>query len=166
MNAMREVRLSKVTLNIGCGEAGEKLERAKKLLGILTGMKIVETKTKDRTTFGTPKGRVIGCKVTLRGKKAEQFLKDALEAVDRKVKKKSFDKEGNFAFGIKEHLDIPKMKYDPDIGIYGMDVCVTLERRGYRVERKRLSSKVGNKHIIKPSEAVEWITKNYGAVVE
>jgi len=165
MNTMKEIRVEKVTINIGCGEAGEKLERAKKLLNSLTGMSVLETKTSRRTTFGIPKGRSIGCKVTLRGEKAIIFLKKALNAIDNKIKKSSFDKNGNFSFGIKEHLDLSGTKYDPDIGIFGMDVCVTLSRRGYRVSRKRLGSKIGHKHVIKPEEAIEWVTKNLGVII-
>ncbi len=166
MNAMREIRIQKVTVNIGCGEPGEKLEKAGKLIGQLTGKKVVQTATRDRTTFGTPKGRKIGCKTTLRGEDAAAFLKRALDTVEKKISKKSFDKQGNFSFGIKEHIDMPGVRYDPDIGIYGMDVCVTLERRGYRVARKKISSKIGANHVIKPEEAREWLQKTFGVKVE
>lgn len=166
MNPMREIRINKVTINIGCDESGEKLERAKKLLHSLTKKKIYTTRTSHRTTFGISKGRPIGCKVTLRGKEAEEFLKKALDAIDKKLSKRIFDAQGNFSFGIKEHIDIPGVKYDPDIGIYGMDVCVTLERRGFRVARKRIKNKLGSEHRIRPEEASEWVVKNFGANVE
>ena len=159
---MREIKIEKLTVNIGCGESGEKLEKARKLLAGLTGKKIVTTKTSNRTTFGMAKGRPIGCKVTLRGKDAKEFLERVLEAVDKKIAKTVFDSSGNFSFGIKEHIDIPGVEYDPEIGIFGMDVTVTLERPGYRVKRKKISHKVGKKHIIKPEEAEEWVVKNYG----
>lgn len=158
---MRNIRIEKVTVNIGCGEAGERLDKAKDLLGQLTGKKIVITKTSNRTTFGSAKGRPIGCKVTLRGKDAMDFLAKAFEAVENKLAKRVFDATGNFSFGIKEHIDMPGIEYDPDIGIWGMDVCVTLERPGFSVKRKKLSSKVGKKHTIKPEEAREWVTKNF-----
>ncbi len=165
MNPMRKIRIEKVTINIGCGEAGEKLEKAKKLLENLTNRKVVITKTHRRTTFGTAKGRPIGCKVTLRGKEAEEFLKKAFDAIDNKLQKTVFDAQGNFSFGIKEHIDIPGVRYDPEIGIFGMDVCVTLERPGFRVKRKKLSSKIGKKHLIKPEEAIEWVSKIYGVEI-
>lgn len=165
MNPMREIRIEKVTINIGCGEAGEKLDRAKKLLESLTGKKIVITKTHKRTTFGVAKARPIGCKITLRKKDAEDFLKKALDAIDFKISKNSFDKQGSFSFGIKEHINLPEIRYDPDIGIYGMDVCVTLERRGFRVKRKRLATKIGKKHLIKPEEAMEFVKNNFGVEV-
>jgi large subunit ribosomal protein L5 len=162
MNPMRNIRIEKITINIGCGEAGEKLDKAKKLLEVITNKKVVITKTHKRTTFGMPKKRPIGCKVTLRKKDAEEFLKKALEAVDKKLSKDVFDRQGSFSFGIKEHIDIPGVKYDPEIGIFGMDVCVTLERPGFRVKRARMSTKIGKKHKIKPEETIEWVTKNYG----
>jgi len=166
MNTMRDIKIAKVTINIGCGEPGEKLEKAKKLLNILTGKTIVLTSTNKRTTFGTPKGKNIGCKVTLRREDAVAFLKRAFEAAEKRLSEKCFDKQGNFSFGVKEHIDLPGVKYDPDIGIYGMDVCVTLERNGYRVSRKKISTKIGKSHIIKPEEAREWVVKNFGVNLE
>lgn len=161
MNSMKNIKIEKITLNIGCGEEGEKLDKAKKLLEVLTGKKIVITTTHNRTSFGMAKGRPIGCKITLRGKNAEEFLKKALTAVDFKLSKNVFDKQGNFSFGIKEHIDIPGVRYDPEIGIFGMDVCVTLERPGFRVKRKKFPGKIGKKHLIHPEETMEWIVKNY-----
>lgn len=165
MNIMREIKIAKLTVNIGCGEAGEKLERAKKLLAQLTEKKIVTTHTSKRTTFGSPKGRAIGCKITLRGNDAIAFLKKALETNENNMKARSFDDQGNFSFGIKDHIDIPGVKYDPDIGIFGMDVCVTLERRGYRVSRKKISTKIGKKHIITSDEARQWAEKTLGVKI-
>jgi len=161
MNPMQNIQIEKITLNIGCGDSGEKLDKAKKLLEVLTGKKIVITTTHKRTTFGFAKGRPIGCKVTLRGKEAEEFLKKALDSVDFKLNKGVFDKQGSFSFGVKEHISLPGVRYDPDIGIFGMDVCVSLERPGFRVKRKKFSHRVGKKHLIKPEDAMDWIVKNY-----
>ncbi|MBI4016053.1 MAG: 50S ribosomal protein L5 [Candidatus Aenigmarchaeota archaeon] len=163
---MKKIKIGKIVLNIGCGEGGEKLERAKKLLEVLVKKKVVITKTSDRTTFGTPKGRPLGCKITLRGKDAEEFLKRALDAVDFKISKKVFDTQGNFSLGIREHINLSGVKYDPEIGIYGMDVCVGLERPGYRVLRKKHPSTIGKQHRIKPAEAEEWVKKNFNVQVE
>jgi large subunit ribosomal protein L5 len=161
MNPMKNIRIEKVTLNIGCGESGEKLEKARKLLEILTNKKIVTTITRKRTSFGMAQGRPIGCKITLRGKSAEEFLNKALNAVDYKLPKTVFDRQGSFSFGIKEHIDIPGVRYDPDIGILGFDVSVTLERPGYSIKRKKIPHKVGKSHLIKPEEAMDWVNKNY-----
>ena len=151
---MRNIKIEKLTVNIGCGESGEKLEKARKLLSELTSKKVVITK-----------GRPIGCKITLRGKDAKEFLERAFEAVDKKIAKRVFDSSGNFSFGIREHIDIPGVNYDPEIGIFGMDVTVTLERPGYSVRRKKISHKVGKKHLIKPEESMEWVVKNYGVEI-
>jgi large subunit ribosomal protein L5 len=162
MSDMREIKIEKLTINIGCGSSGDKLEKAKILLERLTNKKIVTTITRTRNTFGVAKGRPIGCKITLRKKEAQEFLKRSLDAVDKKLSKNSFDKQGNFSFGVKEHIDIPGVKYDPEIGIFGMDVCVTLERPGFRIKRKRIKSEIGKKHLIKPEDAMEWLSKSYG----
>jgi len=161
MNPMQNIRIEKITLNIGCGDAGEKLEKAKKLLETLTSKKVVITTTHKRTTFGTAKGRPIGCKVTLRGKDAEEFLKKALDAVDFKLNKSVFDRQGSFSFGVKEHISLSGVRYDPDIGIFGMDVCVSLERPGFRIKRMKISKRIGKRHLIKPEEAMDWAVKNY-----
>jgi len=165
MNAMRNIRIEKITINIGCGSASDKLEKAKSLLQRLTEKKIVTTVTRKRNTFGVAKGKPIGCKITLRKKDAEEFLKRAFDAVDKKLSKNVFDKQGSFSFGIKEHIDIPGVKYDPEIGIFGMDVCVTLERPGFRVKRKRIGGIIGKNHLIKPEESIEWVSKNYGVEI-
>ena len=123
----------------------------------LTGKDSVITTTHKRTTFGSAKNRKIGCKITLRGGEAREFLLNALKAVDNRIKPTQFDRTGNFSFGVKEYINMPGIKYDPDIGILGFDVIVTLERPGFRVKRRKLkAAKVGKKHLIKPEESIEW----------
>ena len=162
MNPMREIRIEKVVLNIGCGADREKLKRAEKFLESITGQRPIITRTHKRTTFGMARKRPIGVKVTLRGKKAEMFLKDALEAIDNRMNEKQVN-PGNFSIGIKENIDLPRVKYDPEIGILGLDVCVTLERPGFRVKRRRIkTSKVGKKHLITKEETIEWLKNNFG----
>jgi large subunit ribosomal protein L5 len=166
MNPMREIRLEKVTLNIGAGEAGEKLETAKKLLEKLSGIKVVVTKTRKRSTFGVAKNRPIGVKVTLRGEKAKEFLKSALKANENRLKPEQFDNSGNFSFGIKEYIDIPGVKYDHEIGIMGMDVCVTLTRPGYGISKRKIRpKKIGKAHRITKDEAQAWATKELNAKI-
>jgi len=81
-----------------------------------------------------------------------------LPVVDNKISKKCFDKHGNFSFGIKEHIEIRGVRYEPEIGIFGMDVCVSLNRPGYRVKkRRREKAKIGSKHILTPEEALVFI---------
>jgi large subunit ribosomal protein L5 len=165
-NPMRQIRIEKVTLNIGCGSDRDKLERAKKLLEKITGRKVIITRTHKRTTFGMARKRPIGVKVTLRKKEALDFLKKAFVAVGNQIKTSQFDQDGNFSLGIKEYIDLPDVKYDPKIGILGMDVAVTLERPGYRVKRRKVrKSKIGKSHRIKREEAIEWVKKEFGVDV-
>jgi large subunit ribosomal protein L5 len=158
------VRIEKLTLNIGCGTATN-TEHAKKILEMLSNRKVVITKTRKRTTFNVPKNKPIGCKVTIR-QETEKFLKLLLEAKENKLSQRSFDSTGNFSFGIKEYIDIPGMDYEPKVGILGMDVCVTLERPGYRVKRKRLAGKVGKSHLITKQEAMDFMKQKFGVEIE
>ena len=166
MNKMREIRLEKVTINIGVGEAGPKLEMAKKLLEKISEEKVVITKTHKRSTFGVAKKRPIGVKITLRGEKAKEFLINTLKAKDNRINPDQFDGNGNFSIGVKEYIDLPGVKYDPEIGIMGMDVCVTLVRPGFRVKNRKIrSKKVGKKHRITKEEAKEWMEKEFDVKV-
>jgi len=71
------------------------------------------------------------------------------------------------AFGIHEYIDIPGVKYDPKIGIMGLEVCVTLERPGYRIKRRRLlARKIPARHRVSRQEAVEFMSKNFDLKVE
>jgi len=155
---MREIRIEKVTLNIGVGKSGEPLEKAKKVLQQITRKTPCQRDAKRTVKdWGIRKGEPISCIVTLRGKESESFLKRAMEAVGNKLKESCFDDYGNFAFGIKEHIDIPDTKYVPEIGIFGMNVNVTLERRGYRIKKRaRRTSAIGKKHIITKQEAIDF----------
>ncbi|MEM0453360.1 MAG: 50S ribosomal protein L5 [Sulfolobales archaeon] len=154
-NPMYKPRVAKVTVNIGVGEGGEKLQRAAKVLEMLTGQEPSLRKAKKTIKeFGVRKGEPIAVAVTLRGEKAMKFLNLILEAVGWRVKKSSFDDYGNVSIGIKEHIMLPGVKYDPELGIFGMDVAITLERPGYRVMRRyRRKSRVPKRHRISKEEA-------------
>ncbi len=166
-NPLREIKLAKITVNIGAGESGLKLEKAKKLLEKLTGAKVVTTITHDRTTFGMAKHRPIGVKTTLRGDAAQKFLKIAFQSLGNKLKPKQFDSTGSFSFGVAEYINLPGIKYDPEIGILGMDVAVSLERPGYRIKKRMIKpKKVGKHHQIKKEEAMEFAKKEWGLKVE
>lgn len=166
MNPMKDLRLEKVTLNMGAGDSAPRLEASKKVLAVLTGKKVVVTKTSKRTTFGTPKKKAIGVKVTLRKKEAVELLQRLMKAVEAKIKPSQFDSSGNFSFGIKEYIHIPGANYDPDIGILGLDVAVTLEKPGFRVKRRaKKKSVVGKGHTISKEEAIKWAEK-FGFIVK
>lgn len=163
---MREIRIEKVTLNIGCGGDLQKIERAKRLLEILSNQKPTVTLSKKRSTFGIAKGKPVGVKVTLRKNKAKEFFEKVLKAFDNKVTTKQIDDEGNINFGIKEYIDLPGVKYSHEVGMLGLDVAVTLERKGYRVKRRKIKkSKIGKKHKINKIEVIDWLKRNYGVEI-
>lgn len=161
---MRKIRIEKMVLNIGCGK-DKNPDHALKILKTITGLNVVQTKTHRRSTFGVPKNKTIGARITIRSN-AENVLKRLFAAVDNKIKESNFDNHGNFAFGIEEYTMIPEMRYDPNIELLGLDVCITLERPGYHVKKKRLSSRVGKRHVITKAEAVKWVAENFSAKIE
>jgi large subunit ribosomal protein L5 len=166
-NPMKELDIEKVVVNISVGASGEPLDNAMTILRQVTGQQPAQRTAKQTIRqWGIRKGEPIACMVTLRGKRADAFLKKAFIAVGNRVNERSFDNNGNFAFGIKEHIDIPGTRYDPNLGITGMDVMVSLARPGYRVSRrKRARSKVGTSHRVNPSEAISYIQELYGVKV-
>ncbi len=165
MNKMREIRIEKLCLNIGVGEAGEKLKKAKILLERLTNCKATITKGKKKApALGVRPGLPIGVKVTVR-KNIDELLKRLLEAKEYTLKASSFTSSG-VSFGVDEYLHIPGMDYDPEIGIFGMDVNVVLMRPGYRVARRKIKrSKVGKNHLIKKEESIQFMKEKYGVKV-
>ncbi len=167
-NPMKEIVIDKVTVNMGVGEPGEKLDNAKKLMEALSGSKVVETKAHDRNpTFKLRKGLPIGAKTTLRGPKAAEFVGKALIANKKLLRASCFDKRGNFSFGVREYIDFPGAKYDPKIGMLGFDVCVTLTRRGERVKRRKVKpTSVGRSHLISKEEGIEFAKKKFDVNVE
>ncbi len=167
-NPMREILIEKVTMNIGVGEPGERLEHAKSLIERLSGSKAIETKAHDRNpTFKLRKGMPIGAKTTLRGKKASVFLDKALASRKRVLSEGNFDNRGNFSFGVKEYIDFPGAKYDPAIGMMGFDVCVTLGRRGSRVSRRKVAfAPVGKNHVITREEGVQYAQSKLNVSME
>jgi large subunit ribosomal protein L5 len=164
-NPMREIRIEKVTLNMGCGTDKDKLERGKKLFETISGQKPLVTITRKRTTFGITKGKPIGVKVTMRKEKTKKFLAAALSAIDNELKEEQIN-DDNFSIGIKEYIDLPDVQYDPEVGILGFDVSVTLERPGFRVKRKKSGrAKISKKHKITKNETIEWLVKNFGVKI-
>jgi len=158
MNRMREIRIEKVVLNVGCGGDLEKIERAKKMLEMLTGKKPVVTKSKKRSTFGIAKGKPVGVKVTLRKRDAEEFLKRIFEAKKYTISSNQIDEQGNFSIGVAQYFELPGVKYNHEIGTLGFDVCVTLERPGYRVKKRKVKkANIGKKHKITKEETIEWL---------
>lgn len=96
--------------------------------------------------------------VTVRGPKAEEILERGLKVKEYELRKRNFSETGNFGFGISEHIDLG-IKYDPGIGIYGMDFYCCMTRPGERVaKRRRCQTRVGASHRIKRDETVKYVT--------
>jgi large subunit ribosomal protein L5 len=163
-NPMRRPRIEKVVVNFGVGASGEKLVKAMNVLESLTGQKPVQGISKRTIRdWGIRKGEPISCKVTLRGEKAHDFLRRALEVVEMRLDPDSIDERGNFSFGIREHIQIPGVRYDPQLGIFGMDVCVTMERPGYRIRRRRKARKnIPRSHQITKEETIVFMEEEFG----
>ncbi len=166
-NPMRELLLEKVTVNIGVGEAGDRLQKARKILELVTGQKPVITRAKiTNRDLALRPGMEIGCKVTIRGEPAEAFLKRAFWTRNNRIAEYSFDPEGNFSFGVADYTDFEGVKYDPEIGIFGMDVTVTLMRRGKRIARRRmLQAKIPRHHRVSQEEGREWVRTKFNVEV-
>ncbi|MBS3135341.1 50S ribosomal protein L5 [Candidatus Woesearchaeota archaeon] len=167
MNKMKELRIEKITLNIGAGKDQTRLEKAQMLLKNITGIVPVRTFAKKRIpNWGLRPGLPIGCKITLRKDKASALLQKLLEAKEKSFKADQFDSSGNMAFGIQEYIEIPTVSYDPKIGIMGLQVCVTLERPGFRVKRRSYKrADISAKHLITKDAAIEFMRNKFGIKV-
>ena len=167
MNQMQQLRIEKITLNIGAGKDQSKLDKGIVLIKAITGIDPIKTVTSKRIPgWGLRPGLPIGCKLTLRKEKALEILKRLLEAKDKKLIESQFDDQGNISFGIHEYIDIPGVAYDPKIGIMGLQVCVSLERPGFRIKRRRMEpKKIPKKHQIRKEDAIKFIQANFGVTV-
>jgi large subunit ribosomal protein L5 len=166
-NPMRKIRVGKVVVNIGLGKSGEAIERGKKVLTQVTGQKPAQTRAKRSVRdFGIHKGEPIGVVVTVRGKKASPLIAKLLAAREKKIPDSSFDSRGSVSFGIKEHIEIPGVRYDPEIGILGMNVSILLERPGYSVSRRaRRTSGVGASQRVTKEEAIRFFKDAFGVAL-
>ena len=163
MNQMKNISVEKVTLNIGAGKDQAKLEKGIRLISGITGLKPVKTFAKKRIQeWGLRLGLPIGCKLTLRNKEALKLLKRLLEAKDNTLSTSNMDNEGNISFGIREYIDVPGVKYDPDIGIMGFQVCITLKRKGFRVKNRAIKRAIiPKKHRISQQDSIDFMKNTF-----
>lgn len=167
MNEMKQIHIGKVVVNVGIGQVGEDVEKAKNLIEKITGKNAVKTESKDSAkTFGLREGLKIGAMTTLRGEEAEEFLEKVFTAVEE-IEASQFDEKGNFAFGIGEYIDVSGVDYDADIGMMGFEVAVNLERPGYRVKRRNHKpTDIGEEHIVNREEAIDFVEETFDVEVK
>merc|ERR1712185_812141 len=107
-------------------------------------------------SFSIKRNEKIAVHVTVRGDRAEELLQKALRVKEHELKRGNFSAEGNFGFGIDEHIDLG-IKYDVSTGIFGMDFYVILARAGKRVARRRAkTNRFGGWQRVTPDDAKQW----------
>ncbi|ELZ17147.1 50S ribosomal protein L5P [Haloterrigena salina JCM 13891] len=163
---MREPRVEKVVVHMGVGQGGRELGKAEDIIEEVTGQESVRTQAKrTEPDFGIRQGDPIGTKVTLRDDDAYDFLETALPLSN--ISAKQFDDTGNFSFGVEEHTEFPSQEYDPNVGIYGLDVTVNMVRPGYRVsKRDKATRSIPSRHRLTPEDAIAFLEANFDVTVE
>lgn len=168
MNPMKEIKIEKLTLNIGAGRDEKVLKKAMKLLKNITGIDPVQTITNKRlAAWGLRPGLPIGAKITVRGDEVTDLVRRLFVAKENKIKASWFDNYGNVSFGIHEYVDIPDVKYDTDIGILGLQVSLTLSRAGFRVKKRKLhKTHIGKHHLITREDAMSFMSEKFKVSAE
>ena len=134
-NPMQVPKLTHITINMGIGDAKDnpkKLESAVNEMTLISGQKPVTTRSKkDISNFKIRKGFPVGCKVTLRGERMYDFFERLISIAlprtrdFRGLSFKSFDKKGNYSFGIKEQIIFTEINYDKIDSVRGMDINIS-----------------------------------------
>lgn len=162
-NVMRRITIDKLTLNFGAGKDQKQLEKGISLIKQLSGVEPVKTITQKRLpAWGLRPGLPVGAKLTLRGEAAETMCRRLLTARDFKLRRTNLDSFGNVSFGLKEYLDIPGAKYNPEIGMIGLECSLTLKRAGYRVrDRKLRKGPIGKHHRVSHEDALAFMAERF-----
>ena len=149
-NVMRIPRISKITVNMGVGEAvadKKVMDAAVADLTKITGQKPLVTKSRKAiASFKIRAGLAVGAKVTLRGRRMYEFLDRLINIAMprirdfRGVSPRSFDGRGNYSLGVKEQIIFPEIQYDQIDQVRGMDITITTTARDDRKGRALLEA--------------------------
>jgi large subunit ribosomal protein L5 len=149
-NPMEVPRITKITVNMGVGEAvadKKVMDAAVADITKITGQKPLVTKSRKAiASFKIRAGLAIGCKVTLRGARMYEFLDRLINIAMprirdfRGVSPRSFDGRGNYSLGVKEQIIFPEIQYDQIDQIRGMDITITTTARDNRQGRALLEA--------------------------
>ncbi len=161
----RQMKIEKIVLSAGA--TGETLNKAQKLLELISNMKAIRTKSKKRiASLNVRPGLEIGCYVTIRKKVKYDILKRLLGAINNELKQKQV-RDNHFSFGIREYIEIEGMEYNRGIGILGLNVTVVFSRLGARVARRKIKKgKLPKKQTIKKQEIIEFMKKNFNTKIK
>ncbi len=159
-NPSRKIKIEKVVLS--CGATGTDLEKSRKLLELISGMKAqILTSRKRIPNFDVRPGLEVGTRTTLRGEKALNLLKRLLGAIGNTLSEEQIS-ENHFSFGIKEYIEIPGLEYQRDIGIRGLNITINFIRHGARVKRKKIKSgKLPKKQHVRREEIIKFMEENF-----
>jgi len=162
-NPMRKIRIEKVL--ISCGAIEKNLEKSKKLLELISGMKAQITVSKKRIpNFGVTPDLEVGARVTLRGEKARQILSRLLTAINNTVEESQVT-ENHFSFGIREYIEIQGIEYQRDIGIRGLNATIVFSRPGSSVKLKKIKAgKLPKRQHVSQEEIIKFMEDNFQTI--
>jgi large subunit ribosomal protein L11e len=116
-------------------------------------------------TFGIRRNEKIAVHVTIRGPKAEEILERGLKVKEYELRRRNFSETGNFGFGIQEHIDLGA-RYDPTIGIFGMDFYIVMGRPGNRVAKRKIKkARIGHKHKVTKEDTMAWYKSRFEGII-
>ncbi len=149
-NTMQVPRITKITLNMGVGEAvadKKVMENARADMEKISGQRPVTTLARKSVAgFKIRDGMAIGCKVTLRRERMYEFLDRLVNVAIPRIRDfrglnpKSFDREGNYSMGISEQIIFPEINYDEIDTLRGMDITITTTARNLEEGRALLKA--------------------------